>query len=89
MAKKKSLTDVLKSKKLPAKYTPPIFPVREPTSYVPKCRRGKKAVMGFFSREVSSQLKILGIELNDKSIQDLLSEALNDLFLKYKKPPIA
>ena len=52
-------------------------------------REGKKAIAGYFDPAVSLQLKQLGLEQNDKSVQDLLGEALNLLFVKYKKQPIA
>ena len=51
-------------------------------------RRGKKTIAGFFAPEVSNQLKILGIN-SGKTVQDLLTEAINDLFTKHKKAPIA
>jgi hypothetical protein len=52
-------------------------------------REGKKAIAGYFDPSVSLQLKQLGLEQNDKSVQDLLGEALNLLFVKYKKQPLA
>jgi hypothetical protein len=57
-------------------------------SYVAPSRRGKKVVSGYFDAEVSKQLKILCVE-NDTSLQALLTEALNDLFIKHGKSPIA
>ena len=38
--------------------------------------------------DLSKQLRQIGID-RDRSAQDLLREALNDLFTKYNKPPIA
>ena len=58
------------------------------TTNVAPSRRGKKAIGGFFDPAVSRQLKQLGID-HDKSVQDLLAEALNGLFQKWGKPPIA
>jgi hypothetical protein len=55
---------------------------------VPPSREGKKPVTGFFSPEISRQIKKLGLE-QDKTMQHLLQEALNDLFRKYDLPPIA
>lgn len=57
-------------------------------SYVAPSRRGKKVVSGYFDAEVSKQLKLLCVE-NDTSLQALLTEALNDLFVKHGKSPIA
>jgi hypothetical protein len=51
-------------------------------------RVGKKTVAAHFDPAVSKQLKLLGVE-RDSSTQSLLKEAINDLFTKYGKPPIA
>jgi hypothetical protein len=51
-------------------------------------REGKKAIVGFFPPQVSKQLKQIAVD-EDTSIQDLMAEALNDLFLKRSKPAIA
>lgn len=51
-------------------------------------RLGKKTVAAHFDPAVSKQLKQLGLE-RDTSTQALLREAINDLFAKYSKPPIA
>ena len=49
-------------------------------------RTGKKAVAGYFSPELSRALHILGIE-QDKSLQALLGEAIDDLMRKYGRHP--
>jgi len=51
-------------------------------------RVGKKTVAAHFDPAVSRQLKQLGLDL-DTSTQALLREAINDLFTKHGKPPIA
>lgn len=51
-------------------------------------RVGKKTVAAHFDPAVSKQLKHLGLE-RDSSTQTLLREAINDLFTKYGRPPIA
>jgi hypothetical protein len=51
-------------------------------------REGKKVIAGYFDPAVSRQLKQLALE-EDSSIQDLLREALNDLFRKRGRSPIA
>jgi len=60
----------------------PRFVARTPS------RVGKKTVAAHFDPAVSRQLKEIGIP-RDRSTQDLLREAINDLFTKYGKPPIA
>jgi len=52
-------------------------------------REGKKAIAGYYPENVWLQFKTIGLEAGGKSMQDLLAEALNLLFSKYKKPPIA
>jgi hypothetical protein len=51
-------------------------------------REGKSNVTGYFHPAVKKQLRILAAD-RDTTIQDLLSEALNDLFAKHGKPEIA
>jgi len=51
-------------------------------------RAGKKPLIGYFSPECMKQVKQIGLD-RDKTQQDLLAEALNDLFTKYGKPTIA
>jgi hypothetical protein len=54
----------------------------------PPARQGRKVVSGHFAPEVSKQLKLLALE-RDTSLQDLLAEAIDDLFAKYQKGPVA
>lgn len=51
-------------------------------------RVGKKPVTVYYGKEAHLQLKILAAE-EDTTIQELHEEALNDLFVKRDKPPIA
>lgn len=51
-------------------------------------RKGKSNVTGYFPPEVKKQLRLLAAE-HDTTIQNLLAEALNDLFAKNGKPEIA
>lgn len=53
-----------------------------------KSRIGKKVISGFFDPEVSKQLARLALD-RDCTNEELLREALNDLFIKYHLPPIA
>jgi hypothetical protein len=55
---------------------------------LPPSRQGKKAIAGHFDPAVSKQLKQLALE-QDTTVQALLALALNDLFDKYGKKPIA
>ena len=58
------------------------------TAAVPPSRQGKKMISGHFNKDVHRQLKMLALE-KETSIQSLLSEALNALFERNNKPPIA
>jgi hypothetical protein len=51
-------------------------------------RRGKRLIGGYFEMPVSQQLKMLSAERNTNH-QELLREALNDLFQKHGKSRIA
>ena len=54
----------------------------------PPSRINTKAITGHFDPDVSKQLKMLAVT-KDSSIQALLREAINDLFTKHGKNPIA
>jgi hypothetical protein len=64
--------------------TAPVTPIASRTP----SRIGKKTVAAHFDPAVSKQLKQIGLE-TDHSTQALLREAINDLFTKYGKAPIA
>lgn len=51
-------------------------------------RVGKRAIGAHFEPDVQRQLRMLSAEL-DRTTQDLIGEALNDLFRKYNKSAIA
>lgn len=55
---------------------------------LPPSRVGKRAVSGHFDPAVAKQLRMLAAE-SERKVQDLLEEALNDLFRKYNKSAIA
>lgn len=74
---------------------PPVEPeVTEKGSEAPVERQqspsrvGKKPVTVYYGKEAHLQLKILAAE-QDTTIQKLHEDALNDLLVKYGKPPIA
>ena len=51
-------------------------------------RAGKVLIGGHFEPAVRKQLKGIAVE-KETTVQDLLAEALNDLFAKHRKPEIA
>jgi hypothetical protein len=57
-------------------------------SVQPPSRQGKKTIAGHFDPAVSKQLREIALA-EDGSVQELLREALNDLFIKRGRPPIA
>ncbi len=65
----------------------PIAKIRT-VSPTPSNRLGKKSITGWFDSEVLKQLKMIGLD-KDKSIQQMVGEALNDYFAKNGKPQIA
>jgi hypothetical protein len=91
MKRKPSLADALKQSSgateaeplPPATNSPQPQPIARPPSRV-----GKKTIAGHFDPAVSRQLRRLALE-EDSSVQELLREALNDLFRKKGKSPIA
>lgn len=55
--------------------------------YFRPSRVGKGNVTGYYPPAVKKQLRFMAAE-QDTNIQDLVAEALNDLFAKYGKPEI-
>lgn len=51
-------------------------------------RQGKHLISGLFEQPAYRQFTILAAELGLHR-RDILREALNDLFIKYGKPPVA
>ena len=95
MSKRPALGDALQglsSRPRLAAVTPAIeevtMPAPQPTNSRPPSRQGTKVIAGHFPAEVSRQLRTIAVE-EDTSVQDLLREALNDLFAKRGKPRIA
>jgi hypothetical protein len=50
---------------------------------------GKVNVTGYFAPAVKSSFRMIQTAHPEKTIQDLLAEALNDLFAKYNVPQAA
>jgi hypothetical protein len=63
---------------------------RRPTTAVEAkpSRVGKRQIGAHFAPEVGRAMKLLAAE-HDSTVQALMREALNDLFVKYGKRPIA
>ena len=75
------------------RYPDPIAdPIQADAAYVRNIhfrpsRVGKGNVTGYYPPAVKKQLRFMSAE-RDTNIQDLVAEALNDLFAKYGKPEI-
>jgi hypothetical protein len=59
-----------------------------PVPFRARTREGKKMIAAPVDPAARQQLKVLAAEL-DRKAEDLMREALRDLFAKYGKPPIA
>lgn len=57
-----------------------------PASTTPAHRRGKKLIAGHFPKATWVELRLLATN-HEKSAQELLEEALTDLFAKYRRKP--
>jgi len=91
MVKKMNLADSLKKASEPKKITSVKTSQpeqQESQAETPPSRIGKKVIAGHFDPAVSKQLRQMALE-EDSTVQALLTEAINDLFAKYGKPPIA
>ena len=63
-------------------------PALRPAPESKKPKRGKHLISGLFEEPTYRQFTTLAAELGLQR-QELLREALNDLFVKHVKPPIA
>ena len=88
MTKKQNLASALNKASVKPVTSIPKDNTKVLTPNVAPSRKGKKAITGFFDPAVSKQLKQIALN-NDQTIQSLLAEALNDLFMKNNKSPIA
>jgi hypothetical protein len=90
MAKKTNLSAALQSASGKPLTNNEIKPsvIKESPVGTPPSRRGKKAITGFFDPIVSRQLKQIALN-EDTTVQLLVAEALNDLFVKHNQKPIA
>lgn len=60
----------------------------QPVSGRAPSRANKRIVAGYFDMAAVRQIKLMALN-SDSSIQALLAEALNDLFVKHGQKPIA
>ena len=93
MAKKPNLSDLSSSIAHAAGSTraariEAIPPGSAPKRPVALSRKNTEPITGHFPRDVRKMLKDIALQ-HDKTLQNLLAEAFNDLFLKYGKPEIA
>jgi hypothetical protein len=93
VAKKTSLSAALheaSGKKTTIPETPPpdTALVDTEASTLPPSRKGKKVIAGYFDPAVSKQLRQLALE-HDTTVQALLAEALDLLFIEHGAMPIA
>jgi hypothetical protein len=73
-----------------------VVPASEPKAAAPPSerptlapsRRGKRNVSAYIDATAAKQLRLLAVEC-DSSTQGLVEEALNDLFRKHGKSPVA
>jgi hypothetical protein len=90
MSKRPSLSQALRQasgKTEPSRAEPvPVAATTPPSK--PDSRRGKKTIAGFFDPAASRQLRQIALE-EESNIQELLREAINDLFEKRGKSRIA
>ena len=69
--------------------TPRTGPAKEaPRPFKARTREGKKMIAAPVDPAARQQLKVLAAEL-DRKAEDLVREALRDLFVKYGKPAIS
>ena len=92
MAQRRSIAGAIKQAAHGAQAATPEPPAAAPAAAArparARTREGKKMIAAPIQPEARKQLKMLAAELDRKS-EDLIREALRDLFIKYDKPGIA
>ena len=87
---RQSLSDALaKDRRAPSPAVDTAAGIEAAGNYVPPSRRGKRRITVHVEPEVLRQLKELGLELDDRSTQSMVVEALNDFFVKNGRSPLA
>lgn len=87
MANKMELTDAL-NHSAGRKPNEEVSATPQPETKRSAARQDKRLIGGHFDKEVHHQIKLLALE-RDCSVQTLLGEALDLLFINEGKPPIA
>lgn len=88
MAKKPSLTAALQSASGQNQKEKETVEESQAGHEVQPSRQGKKGIIGYFDPAVSKQLRQIALD-EESSVQELLREAINDLFQKRGKASIA
>lgn len=86
MTKKSNLQSALEQAK--GKIQVPVK-TESASGYKQPSRIGKTNITGYFVPAVKSSFRLIQVKHPEKTIQDLLAEALNDLFAKYNVPQTA
>lgn len=63
-------------------------PLERPASYKAPSREGKTPITAFLSPNYKSSLRLIQAKRGG-TVQDLIAEALNDLFAKYNVPTVS
>jgi hypothetical protein len=87
MARRPSLTDAGITRPSQALPPPSVAPVSETSKRSP-ARQGKKAVAFWVDPGASTQLRMAAVSMG-RSVQDIMSEALEDWFRKHRLPRLA
>jgi hypothetical protein len=90
MSKPNRLQNALKEKaKGPEPLAKTVAASREKAAGKDTSRVGKVMISAYMPKEVRGSFHLIQAQHPDKQIQDLLAEALNDLFAKYNVPQSA
>ncbi len=88
MAEKKTTGDLTSAMQLVSGRAQPVAPPESAAPYVAPSRVGMKAKTFFLNPSAMRQLKQLALD-QGTSEQDILVQALNDMFRKHGKPEVA
>ncbi len=93
MSKRPNLADIASAAGSTRRQPQPVTvmeaaPAEQGRAPAARTRTGTRQVAAHFPEEVAWQLRELAVDQRS-TVQDLLAEALNDLFQKYGKPELA